>query len=47
MKNDYYKAYDKRYRQTYENNSLWEIQERTKEIIEEMRFICLIMVIMF
>ena len=31
MKNDYYKAYDKRYRQTYENNSLWEISERTKE----------------
>lgn len=36
MKNDYYKAYDKRYRQTYENNSLWEIQERTKEIIDTL-----------
>ena len=34
MKNDYYKAYDKRYRQTYENNSLWEISERTKEVID-------------
>ena len=37
MKNDYYKAYDKRYRQTYENNSLWEIQERTKEIIDTLK----------
>lgn len=37
MKNDYYKAYDKRYRQTYENNSLWEISERTKEIIDTLK----------
>lgn len=37
MKNDYYKAYDKRYRQTYENNSLWEIPERTKEIIATLK----------
>lgn len=37
MKNDYYKAYDKRYRQTYENNSLWEIPERTKEIIDTLK----------
>ena len=37
MKNDYYKAYDKRYRQTYENNSLWEISERTKEVIDTLK----------
>ena len=37
MKNDYYKAYDKRYRQTYENNSLWEISERTKELIDTLK----------
>lgn len=37
MKNDYYKAYDKRYRQTYENNSLWEIPERTKEVIDTLK----------
>lgn len=37
MKNDYYKAYDKRYRQTYENNSLWEISERTKEVIATLK----------
>lgn len=37
MKNDYYKAYDKRYRQTYENNSLWEILERTKEVIDTLK----------
>lgn len=37
MKNDYYKAYDKRYRQTYENNSLWEISERTKEVIYTLK----------
>lgn len=37
MKNDYYKAHDKRYRQTYENNSLWEISERTKEVIDTLK----------
>ena len=37
MKNDYYKAYDKRYRQTYENNSLWEISETTKEVIDTLK----------
>ena len=37
MKNDYYKAYDKRYKQTYENNSLWEIPERTKEVIDTLK----------
>ena len=37
MKNDYYKAYDKRYRQTYENNSLWEIPEGTKEVIDTLK----------
>lgn len=37
MKNDYYKAYDKRYRQIYENNSLWEISERTKEVIDTLK----------
>lgn len=37
MKNDYYKAYDKRYKQTYENNSLWEISERTKEVIDTLK----------
>lgn len=37
MKNDYYKAYYKRYRQTYENNSLWEISERTKEVIDILK----------
>ena len=37
MKNDYYKAYDKRYRQTYENNSLWEISERTKEVLDTLK----------
>lgn len=37
MKNDYYKAYDKRYRQTYENNSLWETSERTKEVLDTLK----------
>lgn len=37
MKNYYYKAYDKRYKQTYENNSLWEIPERTKEVIDTLK----------
>lgn len=37
MRNDYYKAYDKRYRQTYENNSLWEISERTKGVIDTLK----------
>lgn len=33
MKSDYYKAYDKRYRKTYEDGYLWEIHKPTKEVI--------------
>lgn len=29
---DYYKAYDKRYKQVYENNMLWSSMEQTKEV---------------
>lgn len=37
MKKDYYKAYEKRYKQTYENNTLWEISERTQEVIDTIK----------
>lgn len=33
MNSDYYKAYDKRYRKTYEDGYLWEIPKPTKEVI--------------
>ena len=30
---DYYKAYEERYKQVYENNELWETKKETKELI--------------
>ncbi len=33
MNSDYYKAYDKRYRKTYEDGYLWEIPKPTSEVI--------------
>lgn len=41
IKKDYYKAYDERYRQAYENGTLWELTERTsavEDIIKEYGF---------
>lgn len=37
MKNDYYKAYDKRYKQTYENNILQETSKITNEVIDTIK----------
>ena len=34
MKEEYYKAYDKRYKQIYDLNLLWEINEPTKEVMD-------------
>lgn len=34
MKEEYYKAYDKRYKQIYDLNLLWEKREPTKEVID-------------
>lgn len=35
--NVYYKAYDQRYKQTYEQNVLWETQQPTKEVMETIK----------
>ena len=34
MKEEYYKAYDKRYKQIYDLNLLWEIPKPTKEVMD-------------
>lgn len=34
MKEEYYKAYDKRYKQIYELNLLWEIPKPTKKVMD-------------
>lgn len=34
LKSDYYKAYEKRYLQVYENNMLWSSKENTSEVLE-------------
>lgn len=34
INNNYYKAYEKRYRQVYEHNYLWSSKEPTPEVIE-------------
>lgn len=37
MNKDYYKAYDKRYKQVYENNMLWEISKPTNEVLDTIK----------
>ena len=36
MKEEYYKAYDKRYKQIHDLNLLWEKREPTKEVIDSI-----------
>lgn len=37
MENEYYKAYDKRYKQVYEKNRLWATRKNTKEVIATIK----------
>lgn len=37
MENEYYKAYDERYKQVHEKNMLWATNKNTKEVIDTMR----------
>ena len=37
MENEYYKAYDERYKQVHEKNMLWATNKNTKEVINTIR----------
>ena len=37
MENEYYKAYDQRYKQVYEKNMLWATRKNTKEVIDVIK----------